>query len=73
MEYKWSCADCDHLDKTRKKWNDKHYCFLYGCNKGKGSGYICGWLVQGRGDGDLKQMGCSDFRQSDENEQLSLF
>ena len=73
MSYKWSCADCANLDKSRKKWNDKHYCFLYGCNKKDNNGYVCGWIIQGQGDRHLKEMGCSDFREEDTDEQLSLF
>ena len=73
MAYTWSCAECDHLDKTRKEWNDKHFCYRYGCNARKPDGYICFWLVDGRKDRELKEGGCSDHRHTEVNEQLCLF
>lgn len=67
--YGWSCIDCDNLDKTRKQWNDAHYCYRYGCRARKDNGYICFWC---KDDNDLKTGGCSDFKH-EEQEQLSLF
>ena len=57
--YTWSCADCAHLDKSRKKWDERHYCYLVGCNKRKG-GYVCGWCREDKG---LKTQGCSDYQE----------
>lgn len=73
MAFTWSCKDCDHLDKSRKQWNDAHYCFRYGCNARGAGGYICFWLVPGRNDRELKEGGCSDHRHTEPLEQLSLF
>ena len=70
MAFTWSCADCDHLDKTRKNWNDAHYCYQYGCNARKPDGHICFWLTN---DKELKTGGCSNHRHTEMNEQLSLF
>ena len=67
--YLWSCADCDHLDITRKQWNDKHYCYRYGCNARTNSGFICFYCLK---DSDLKQGGCSNFKK-EIHEQMSLF
>lgn len=64
----WCCAECDYLDKSRKQWDETHYCYRYGCNRRTGV-YICAWV---RKDNELKQMGCSDFKHT-ENEQISLF
>ena len=60
--YQWACAYCAHLDTTRKKWDDNHYCYLVGCNKRK-NGYTCGWCKE---DKELKLQGCSDFKQPDQ-------
>lgn len=54
-----SCATCANLDKSRKKWNDSHYCYLYGCKSRGKDGYVCGWC---RDDKELKLQGCSDYR-----------
>lgn len=75
-----SCATCGLLDKSRKKWDEKHYCYLYGCNKTK-NGYICGWLVHDRKDSELKHQGCSYYQPPQQKqtfakttgEQLSIF
>lgn len=64
----WSCKECDFLDKSRKVWDDKHYCYRYGCNKRIKDKYICFWCVN---DSDLKKGGCSDFKHT-ENEQLKF-
>ena len=72
-----SCADCGLLDKSRQKWDEKHYCYLYGCNKTK-DGYVCGWCRQ---DSELKQQGCSFYQPPQPkqavaktiSEQLSIF
>ena len=61
-----SCAECDYLDKTRKQYNETHYCYRYGCGK---NDFICGWLLN---DNRLNTLGCSDFKHT-ETEQLSLF
>lgn len=65
--YDRSCANCAHLDKQRKEWNDTHYCYIYGC---KSHGRVCGWV---RDDKDLKLQGCSDFKKQQECEQISIF
>lgn len=75
-----SCATCGLLDKSRKKWDEKHYCYLYGCNKTK-NGYICGWLVHDRQDRELTHQGCSFYQPPQPkqatakttSEQLSIF
>lgn len=56
-----TCATCGLLDKSRKKWDEKHYCYLYGCNKTK-DGYVCGWCVHDRQDKELKHQGCSFYQ-----------
>lgn len=66
-KYAWSCHDCDLLDKSRFKWDDKHYCVLYGCNKTEG-GYVCGWCVHDRKDQELKHQGCSYFKHEEHKE-----
>ncbi len=60
--YHWACAYCAHLDTTRKKWDENHYCYLVGCNKRK-TGYTCGWCKE---DKELKLQGCSDFELPDQ-------
>lgn len=72
----YSCADCDHLDKSRKQYyNEEHYCYRYGCNykfydkESKCDGFIHGWILRDR---ELKLMSCSDFKCT-KYEQLSLF
>lgn len=71
-EIMWSCNDCKYLNKSRKKYNDVHYCFRYGCDFRKDK-YGVGWIIDGESDRDLKEMGCSDFEERKENEQLKLF
>ncbi len=71
MAISWSCADCDHLDKSRKNCSENH-CYQYGCNASK-TGYICFWLVPGRNDRELKEGGCSYHRHTELMEQLSFF
>jgi hypothetical protein len=52
------CAECCHLDKTRKQGgNNGTGCFRYGCNARIREKFICGWI---RSDNELKTMGCSD-------------
>ena len=52
------CAECCHLDKTRKQGgNNGTGCFCYGCNARIREKFICGWI---RSDDELKTMGCSD-------------
>ncbi|MFR7590245.1 MAG: hypothetical protein ACLUVC_02285 [Longibaculum sp.] len=68
----WSCKDCKYLNKSRKKYNDTHYCFRYGCDYRKDN-YVCGWIKDEESDKSLKEMGCSNFKQKSKNEQLSLF
>lgn len=68
----WLCNDCKHLNKSRKKYDDKHYCFRYGCDFRKDN-YVVGWIIEGKSDGHLKEMGCSNFEERKQNEQLSLF
>lgn len=69
--YKWSCYDCRYLNKSRRKYNGTGYCFLFGCDKRK---YVIGWIkTSERTDKGLKEMGCSEFREKDSKEQLSLF
>lgn len=63
------CAECDYLDKTRKQYNETHYCYRYGCDYRGTDKFICGWLLN---DNGLKTMGCSYFKHT-ETEQLSLF
>lgn len=70
MAYHWSCFYCDHLDRSRIKWDDRNYCFNYGCNKRGANGFTCIW---GRNDKEFKTGGCSDFRETQPLEQLSLF
>lgn len=60
--YSWACAYCAHLDTTRRKWDDKHYCYLVGCNERKG-GFVCGWCKE---DKELKLQGCSGFKLPDQ-------
>lgn len=75
-----SCATCGLLDKSRKEWDEKHYCYRYGCNKTK-DGYICGWLVHDRKDSELKHQGCSYYQPPQQKQtfaetpgvQLSIF
>lgn len=53
-----TCAECCHLDKTRKQGgNNGTGCFRYGCNARIREKFICGWI---RSDNELKTMGCSD-------------
>ena len=65
----WCCAECDNLDKTRKEWNETHYCYRYGCKARGKHGYICFWCLN---DKDLKSGGCSDFAHT-EYEQFGFF
>lgn len=65
--YDWSCANCTHLDKQQKKWNESHYCYLCGC---KVHGTVCGWV---KNDKELKLQGCGDFKKFQEVEQISMF
>lgn len=52
------CAECCHLDKTRKQGgNNGTGCFRYGCNARIREKFICGWIGS---DNELKTMGCSD-------------
>ena len=75
-----SCDTCGLLDKSRKKWDEKHYCYLYGCNRTK-DGYVCGWCVHDRKDSELKHQGCSYYQPLQPkqavakipSEQLSIF
>ena len=64
-----TCGKCRFLDKSRVlKGNDLNP-IMYGCNKRR-RGYVVGWI---RKDKELNEMGCSDFEERKENEQLSLF
>lgn len=63
-----SCSECDHLDKSRKKWNESNYCYTYGC-KARPDGYINFWCLR---DSDLNTGGCSDFKH-ETVEQMSMF
>lgn len=65
----WSCAECANLDRTRRQWDENHYCYRYGCSKDGGDGFICFWC---RMDSQLKEGGCGSFTNS-KCEQLSFF
>jgi hypothetical protein len=66
----WCCATCDHLDKSRINRSEKSQCYQYGCSKRGADKYICFWLSD---DKELKTGGCSDYRETQPLEQLSLF
>lgn len=66
---KFSCAECDNLNKNKKEWNATKYCYRYGCNARKEDGYISFWCLA---DNDLNTGGCSDFKH-EEVEQLTMF
>jgi hypothetical protein len=68
--YKWACCDCKYLDKTKIEYAEDKYCFRYGCNKEK---YIVGWIIDKNKDRQLKEMGCSEFEEKLEVEQMSFF
>lgn len=65
--YDRSCATCANLDKSRKEWNDTHYCYIYGCTA---HGRVCGWC---RDDRQLKLQGCSDYKKPQQEEQISIW
>ena len=69
MAYEWSCHHCTHLDKSRKEYDEKHYCYIYGCNGGERTRAV-GWCLK---DEDLKHMGCSFFTKPKETIQISIF
>ena len=67
------CNDCQYLDKSRRKFDDTGYCFIYGCNYRK-NGLIVGWIIANENETtELKNMGCSGFEEKKKNEQMSLF
>lgn len=68
--YKWSCYECKHLDRTKTEYSEDRYCFRYGCHKEK---YIVGWIINNNKDRQLKEMGCSEFEEKLEVEQISFF
>ncbi len=63
------CATCANLDKSKKTWDNLHYCYTYGC-KADGRKQIVGWLLN---DSELKSMGGSCYKAPEKIEQISLF
>lgn len=59
-KYRFDCDSCIFLDKSRKQISDNGFCYRYGCNSRMKDRFICGWLVNGRNDRELRTMGCSD-------------
>lgn len=59
-KYRFDCDSCIFLDKSRKQISDNGFCYRYGCNSRMKDRSICGWLVNGRNDRELRTMGCSD-------------
>lgn len=63
------CESCENLNLSKKEWNETHYCYRYGC-KARPDGFLPFWLLK---DAELKNGGCSDFKEKKKAEQLSLF
>ena len=62
----YTCFDCDHLNKSKKKASMRGTYWNYGCNR---QGYTVGYIER---ESDLKNQGCSGWESKINDEQISF-